>query len=89
MTSQLFLSEKSPTYPCAILQTLLDILHTKVDEKHDDISTCIQALVPHLTSAVIKASLDNGETNRLVLDKDIMKTIALIVMLVVESLDST
>ncbi|KAI7878974.1 hypothetical protein K492DRAFT_132041 [Lichtheimia hyalospora FSU 10163] len=80
--------DQQPGYPCAILKTLLNILRLKVQEKHTDIASCIQTVVPHLIASVVHASLD-ANNNQLILSKDILKDVALIIMIVFESLDAS
>ncbi|KAI8148945.1 Dos2-interacting transcription regulator of RNA-Pol-II-domain-containing protein [Fennellomyces sp. T-0311] len=80
-------NDKSSTYPCAILQTLLAIFEVKVAEKHDDVAPCIDTVVPHLTAAAINVSLD-ATKSQMILSKDVLENIALIVMIVAESLKS-
>ncbi|KAI9315826.1 RNAPII transcription regulator C-terminal-domain-containing protein [Dichotomocladium elegans] len=80
-------ADKYSSYPCAILHSILDMMNHKVQEKHDDIALYIQTLVPHLVKAVVQAAL-GGQQKQLILTHDMLDTIALIIMVVFEALDS-
>ncbi|KAI9275582.1 RNAPII transcription regulator C-terminal-domain-containing protein [Phascolomyces articulosus] len=80
-------TDNDPAYPCAILRTLLSILEVKVMEKHTDISPCIDTLVPHFIVAAINASLDTSK-KQMILQNDVLENVALVIMIVVESLKS-
>ncbi|KAI7849449.1 Dos2-interacting transcription regulator of RNA-Pol-II-domain-containing protein [Circinella umbellata] len=80
-------TDKNSAYPCAILRTLLRILEIKVSEKHSDVSPCIDTIVPHFTASAINASLDSSKV-QMILSNDVLENIALIIMVIVESLKS-
>ena len=79
--------DKNSGYPCAILRTLLRILEVKVAEKHTDVSPCIDTVVPHFTASAINGSLDLSKA-QMILSNDVLENIALIIMVIVESLKS-
>lgn len=66
------------------MDTLLNVLEAKSNEKHSDVATCMDSLVPQLISSVVTASL-NGSDKQIVLQDDVLIKIALIIMIVYEN----
>ncbi|KAI7907118.1 Dos2-interacting transcription regulator of RNA-Pol-II-domain-containing protein [Cokeromyces recurvatus] len=78
--------DTNASYALAIAQCILSILNTKSAKKHDDIIGSIDTLVSHFITKAIEASLCSEDN--LILDYDVMETLALITITVFSKLNS-
>ncbi|KAI9471923.1 MAG: Dos2-interacting transcription regulator of RNA-Pol-II-domain-containing protein [Benjaminiella poitrasii] len=79
--------DTNSSYALAIARCILSILLTKSDEKHDDISEGIDSIVSYFISKAVEASLSTNYN--LILNYDIMETLALIIITVFSKLNSS
>ncbi|KAF7730959.1 hypothetical protein EC973_001005 [Apophysomyces ossiformis] len=79
-------TEMSEAYPRAVITTLLDILNIKSSQGHEDVKQCIDTIIPHLLSDVVRHSL--SDQNQIILSASILEPIASTISLVFQKADS-
>jgi DNA repair/transcription protein MET18/MMS19 len=58
----------------------------KSTEKHTDIASGIDSIIPHFIKKAIEASI--GARNRLILDPQVLETVALVIITIFTKVDS-
>ncbi|KAI8099496.1 Dos2-interacting transcription regulator of RNA-Pol-II-domain-containing protein [Halteromyces radiatus] len=81
-------SETDAHYAQAIISTILDIIHIKSTQDHDDIIPCFESIVWSLITKVVIASLGASKT-KVILLSDILETISLLSAIIYRKLDAS
>ncbi|GAA5803787.1 Dos2-interacting transcription regulator of RNA-Pol-II-domain-containing protein [Helicostylum pulchrum] len=78
--------DNHPSYAHAIVDTILQILKTKVFENHKDVTEGIDTVIPHIFTKTIQASLEDN--NNLILNSYILQKLSLIIITIFSKIDS-